>query len=101
MTRNIALTLLLITAFGSTHAAEFTGEFEGFDTGGRLLVSGKAYPLKPDVQAIYGSKLVAIEQLPVGTEVSFELGQHSGVSSVLRLQVTGHNEQLDGVVQDY
>jgi hypothetical protein len=93
-----ALTIAVATATAA--AAGYDGVFEGIETG-MVSVSGKSYPLKPDVMAQYEGRLVAVDTLPVGTPVRFELGQFAGVSSIVELEVTQASDTLDEMFPDH
>jgi len=94
MLKQMVFTLAVSVAAMVATAAEFEGVFERLDTG-LVTLSGKAYPLKPDVMAQYEGRRIAVDMLPAGTPVKFELGEFAGVSSVTQLEVTQASDTLD------
>jgi len=94
MLKQMIFALVFASAAVVAGAAEFEGVFESLDSG-LVAVSGKTYPLKPDVMAQYEGRMVAVDMLPAGTPVRFELGQYAGVSSITQLEVTQASDRLD------
>lgn len=94
MLKRMICALAITVAAATAMAASFDGVFEGIETG-LVSVSGKSYPLKPDVMAQYDGRQIAIDMLPAGTPVRFELGQFAGVSSIVEMEVTQASDTLD------
>jgi hypothetical protein len=94
MFKRVMLSLMIAVAASAATATEFEGVFEGLDAG-MVALSGKTYPLRPDAMAHYEGRTVAIDLLPVGTLVKFELGEFAGVSSVVQMEITQASDTLD------
>jgi hypothetical protein len=93
MLKRMIFTLALAVA--AQAATAFEAVFGGLNEDGLVELSGKTYPYKPDVMVHYEGRTIAIDTLPAGTPVIFELGNHLGVSSIVYMEVTQASDTLD------
>lgn len=94
MLKQMVIALVLCSAAMAAAAGGFDGVFEGLDKG-MMSVSGRSYPLAPDATAEYEGRRVAVDMIPAGTPIRFELGKFNGVSSVTGLEITQASDELD------